>query len=245
MLKTMCIIVEGKTECNFVSNVLSKHLLPFGFTITPITLPTGKSQSGVAKGGWRRNNGYQEAVKQICNVIKTRRDATLFTTFFDLYGIPSDIPCFSKLTNSNLSPMEKSEIVGNQFKSDIKALFSDDSSFILDAFIPYIQPFEFEAFLFVDVDISAKILTSACDQKQTKLKVDLSQIADQFTTPEHINNSPDKAPSKRLESLVPGFCKNKVGRAGLSWRISEEVGIENIRKVCKHFDRWLLQLELR
>ena len=62
----------------------------------------------------------------------------------------------------------------------------------------------------------------------------IQQIRDAFATPEHINNSPATAPSKRIESLIPNYAKVKNGAL-----LSEAIGIETILAECPHFREWV------
>ena len=241
MKRTLYVISEGRTEVNFVKQVLTIHLLAFDWVVIPITLRTGSNKAGVRKGGWRRSRGYEHAIAEIHRVLKTHRNV-MYTTFFDLYGFPSDIPCYEE-AKSLSSPQEKALRYERQLKEDIADLFSDGSGFRDEMFIPYIQPYEFECFLFIDPKISATVLSVGDAGKAENIEDSIAGVSHSFETPEHINNSQDTAPSKRLAKFVPGFDKNKAGKSGLSWRVAEEIGIERIRKECPHFSEWLLSLE--
>jgi hypothetical protein len=82
MIRNLCVMSEGRTECNFVKYVLADHLVQFNWIVRPITLITGKNKIGMHKGGWHRSDSYKHALKQICNTIATERDAAICTTFF-------------------------------------------------------------------------------------------------------------------------------------------------------------------
>ncbi len=66
----------------------------------------------------------------------------------------------------------------------------------------------------------------------------IEKITEQFDSPEEINDSPQTAPSKRLEALSPGYRKVAMGKV-----ISEAIGIPTIRNKCPHFDEWLEKME--
>lgn len=68
----------------------------------------------------------------------------------------------------------------------------------------------------------------------------LVRIAAAFPSPEDINDSPQTAPSKRLEALCPGYSRQKPRLGPL---IAEHIGVERIRAACPHFDQWLQRLE--
>jgi hypothetical protein len=238
-MRKLYIISEGRTECNFIKNVLAGYLFNYDWITISTTLVTGKNSIGIHKGGWRSSDGYQNALKQIHDTLNIDKEA-VYTTFFDLYGFPSDIPCY-ELSQSLTSPYDKARLYETQLQTDIANSF--EGSHYNFKFVPYIQPYEFESFLFVDPFCTACELADYDENRSTTLEMEIKTIASSFESPEHVNNSPITAPSKRIETLVPGFVKNKAGRAGLSWRIAQSVGIIRIRQACLHFNDWLSRLE--
>lgn len=66
------------------------------------------------------------------------------------------------------------------------------------AFMPYVVMHEFEALLFSNCASFAE----GIDRKE--LGSEFHKIRDQFATPEEINESPQTAPSKRVEKRVLG-----------------------------------------
>jgi hypothetical protein len=66
-------------------------------------------------------------------------------------------------------------------------------------------------------------------------KSDTSAIV---ATPEHINNNPNTAPSKRILKIYPEYNKVLDG-----YNIAKFIGIDKIRVECRHFDKWLSKLE--
>lgn len=63
-------------------------------------------------------------------------------------------------------------------------------------------------------------------------------MRDEAISPEHINNSPETAPSKRLEALIPNYAKVKNGAL-----ISKNIGIDILLKECKHFAKWVEKMK--
>ena len=63
-------------------------------------------------------------------------------------------------------------------------------------------------------------------------------MRDDAISPEHINNSPETAPSKRLESLIPNYAKIKNGTL-----LSKKMRIDIILKECKHFSAWIEKIK--
>ena len=241
-MKMIYVIAEGRTECNFVKSALAGHFHQYNVSLIPITIPTGKSPSGgTAKGGWRRTDGYAYALRNIQRIIKTNNYAA-HTTFFDYYAFPIDIPCREEAALMD-NPLDKAALYEKQLYEDVVHSFDGDRDFRPASFIPFLQPYEFEAFLFVDPCTCAKELAVGDADEALRIEKAMSAVSAQFDTPEHINEGFDTAPSKRIAGIDSGFIKNKAGKAGFSWRIANKIGIERIREKCLHFDKWMSDLE--
>jgi hypothetical protein len=93
-----------------------------------------------------------------------------------------------------------------------------------ERFLPYIQLHEFEALLFTDPEKLASRLNAAPEPFQ--------RIRNIFDTPEDIDDSPDRAPSKRIANLA---SYSKVRQGPL---IAEAIGIDAIRAACPRFRAW-------
>jgi len=91
---------------------------------------------------------------------------------------------------------------------------------------------EFEALLFSDSSVIAKNINVSRD--------DVEQVLAECGEPEAINNSPQTAPSKRLNnwSSNGSFPKTTTGIA-----IAQEIGIDMMREKCPIFNSWLTTLE--
>jgi Domain of unknown function (DUF4276) len=108
--------------------------------------------------------------------------------------------------------------MGNRFRSE--------------RFVPFVVMHEFEGLLFSDCAAFSRGIG------RSDLEVGFRKIRDQFATPEEINDSPNTAPSKRVEALVQGYQKPLLGVLAVL-----EIGLSRIRAECPHFDGWLRQLE--
>ena len=97
-------------------------------------------------------------------------------------------------------------------------------------FIPFIAVHEFETLLFSDT----KALADGLGVAQTTIDADISR----FSTPEHINNSPLTAPSKRLERWYPQYGKTTTGIA-----IAKTIPVDTMRAKCPLFNQWLSAIE--
>ena len=118
-----------------------------------------------------------------------------------------------------------------------KALASDicdemGTDFNPERFVPYVMMHEFEAILFSHCERFAGGIG------EPELAPKFQEIRDTSGCPEEINDSPNTAPSKRIESLVPGYQKPLMGALA-----SLEIGLGAIRLACPHFRSWLEQLE--
>lgn len=99
-------------------------------------------------------------------------------------------------------------------------------------FLPNLMMHEYEALLFSDVQAF-----SFCGLSEKQL-AELKAIQQSYSTPEHINNSPNTAPSKRILRVYTDYDKVLDG-----YNIAKLIGLEKIRKQCRHFDRWVHQME--
>lgn len=100
-------------------------------------------------------------------------------------------------------------------------------------FIPFVQMYEFEALLFSNPTAFAESIG------KPELKQALLGISAEFATPEHINDSPQTAPSKRIEQLIRGYEK-KPTMGNLA---AIGIGLASMRQQCKIFSQWLDCLE--
>ncbi len=156
---------------------------------------------------------YQKAKNDILKLLKDT-SADLVTTMFDYYGLPNDFPEIkNKISISDLEQVFENDINSNKFKA-------------------FLVLHEFEGLLFSK---PAKIAEVLIAENKTD---ELQQIRDSFSTPEDINNNPNTAPSKRILKILPDYDKVIDGSI-----IAGRIGLDIIRKECKHFDEWLVYIE--
>jgi hypothetical protein len=212
------IIVEGPTEETFVRELLAPYLGQHHVFATARSAETGRRRGRIFRGGVVR---YGKVRKDIEAWLKQDSGA-LVSTMIDYYALPEDFP-------RPVSPQGSLPI--HQWVPQLEQALSDD---IHDSrFVPYIQLHEFEALLFSDVEKTASVL-GATSQQLAQLRL----IRDGFETPEHINDSPETAPSKRLLKLFPSYDKPVFGSLALG-----RIGLAAIRQSCPHFAGWLHRLE--
>lgn len=98
--------------------------------------------------------------------------------------------------------------------------------------IPYVQMYEFEGILFsCPRTLSYELLDEDLEEWANKILKEFNN------NPETINNSPQTAPSKRLEKDTD-YSKVIDGP-----NIAEAIGVNKLREMCSGFDTWIASLE--
>ena len=206
------IVCEGQTEENFVSNVLARYLILKDISVIPRNIGTGSSYG-----------------KLKFNVIQWLKEdpGAWVTTLIDIYGMGSKYPGYEE--SKGMEPYQKAVNIENAFRKDI-----DKSGVSTYKFIPHFQLHEFEALLFSDCQVLEDFLSLDYNFPSGSLQ----NIRNKFKSPEHINDSPLTAPSKRILTIIPSYEKVADGIL-----IAEAISLDIIRKECAHFNSWLTILE--
>lgn len=216
-MRRVYIICEGQTEENFIKEVFAPYFNPQIVAIQPLLV--GK------KGGALS----YDRVKNFILSLAKNDTATYITTMFDYYALDTNFPGHNQL-NAIPDIYKKVKHLEEKFRDDINSNLPDTPN---DRFIPYIQPHEFESLLFSDIN---EIVKADPDwNKKATLISSLSEIVNDYPNPEEINNSYNTSPSHRLAQILnlPKYRKVLHGTA-----IAKNIGIENIRQKCRHFDEW-------
>ena len=216
-MRRILISVEGQTEETFVREVLARHLWRHEVDPMPVLISTKIVKSGPSfKGGL---TSYERTKKEILRLLRDT-DAAAVTTMYDLYGLPQDFPGYqSRPARDGYAKVEHLESALNRDIDHCR-------------FRAYLQLHEFEALLFVDPERTAAQFPASGHVGT------LREIRAAVSSPEEIDDHPDTAPSKRLLALFPGYQKALHGSL-----ITIQVGLEQIRRECSHFDGWLEWLE--
>lgn len=212
-------IVEGQTERTFVRDVLAPWLGWKGVLLTARLIGRPGHKGGIGDFGRAKN--------EIASLLK-QESGTIITTMFDFYGMPKTWP--GRAEASRVSHDHKARTVEQAIKVALKAHLG--SAFDEGRLLPYVQMHEYEALLF-----SQPNAISAVMRAEDSL-AELEEIRNSFETPEHINDTPETAPSKRLEAIFPFYQKTFHGILA-----SKVIAIETMRRECPHFDEWLTTLE--
>jgi hypothetical protein len=142
---------------------------------------------------------------------------------FDYYALPEDFPGFEAAEHI-IDPYQKVAIIEEACYQDIGDR----------RFLPYIQLHEFEALLFVNPQMFEIEYFEHPDAINA-----IQSIAEEFGNPELINQGSDTAPSKRIIRVFPDYEFNKPAVGSM---IAHEIGIDELRKTCIHFNEWVTKL---
>ncbi|MEH2012700.1 DUF4276 family protein [Nostoc sp.] len=218
------LFAEGQTEQTFADNILKLGLAQHSVFMDKIILIAHARKKGhVHRGGGRK---YKPMKDDILRFLKQEKGSNVFfTTMIDLYAIAPDFPGLAESESLRQNPIERVEFLEQRFAEDIGDY----------RFIPYIQLHEYEAYLFADPTCFEYL-----DALRTKEIEALQAIANQYETPEFINDGQQTSPSKRISAQFPDYEKAK---SAFGPQLAELIGLEVIRSRCPHFNAWLSRLE--
>ena len=213
------VICEGQTEEAFVKELMVEPFLAKGIILSPALI--GKPGH---KGG---NFKFDRLLIDIKN--RLLGDVECYcTTFFDFYGLPEAFPGKSTTTHND-TIQQKSQKINVELVNKLTRELGQD---VMRRFIPFIQMYEFEGLLFSYPE------KMALGMDKPNLIAHFQQISDNFTTPEHINNGAQTAPSKRIIRVIRGYEKPLMGVLA-----ALEVGLDSMRENCQLFNQWLTDIE--
>lgn len=214
------VFAESPTEEQFIKRVIAPSLRAAQVFVKPQILQTSKNASGGAVNFDRLKFNARNTLRQHPNAI--------LSTFLDLYGLDNSFPDFD-------AAKEQSNVYAKTIclEDALHAAIVEHLGCQTNRFIPHIQPYEFEGLLFSDV----AVLSSVEANWQSKI-THLKKIRLEFETPEHINNSYETKPSKRLEdALRPKYKKTFHGPLA-----AEKITLSKMEAECVHFRGWMEKL---
>lgn len=209
------ITAEGETERRFANDVLGPHLAAFGKAVYARCLKTSSVQRGGYTSYAKARNDIQQWLSQ--------EPGAWHTTMIDLYGLQGDFPGYA--TALAFGPEAKVRHIEHAFAADIAH----------PRFLPYLQLHELEALLFTDPAKMHRVLSL---DRRNLSPTHFDAVRAGYKSPEHINDSPQTAPSRRILAVCPTYDKVTEGLL-----ILEEIGLPAIRAACPHFNDWLVALE--
>ena len=230
---TVFAIVEGQTENAVLSRLLGPHLGAMGIDFhCPIV------KIGSRRGGVKRLSCH-DFCDQIQRFLKDRRQPTV-TSFFDYYGLPHGINDgweFVGKAKAEVS-FRGLDVTVQSIENELHRLAVTGLQLpnVSERFIPYIQLHELEALFFAEPQKMADIF---------EIPTLARRFADAVTecgSCEEINDTPQTAPSKRIENLFSGYIK---GRSDLAHgpRLAEKLDLQTVRGACPRFSAWVTRLE--
>ena len=160
---------------------------------------------------------YSIIKKELTRLCKTDSQA-IVTTMLDYYGLPGNTPGIGTTSGS---PFDKARHIESSVEDDIGKLPNLLFNLVVH---------EFEGLLFANTEAFANFA-------DTKQLAALAKIKSNFDTPEHINNSYDTSPSRRIVSIIPNYAKVRDGTV-----IAKRIGIDGISAECKHFAAWMSKI---
>ena len=223
-LKQLYVVCEGQTEETFTGEVLGAHFRHLGVETIPLLLPTKATGSRKHKGGLVSYAHVRRYLQML--LWQHHRDGAWITTMLDLYALPSDFPGYQAAAN----------LGGTARVAGLEAAFQADISQLTPnwRFLAHLQLHEFEAILLSD---PAKIVNFYPDRK-----VEIDSLLQDVggLDPEHVNDGPNTAPSKRIIRHIPEFEGQKAIAGPM---VALDIGLAHIRQRCPHFDGWVSALE--
>lgn len=207
------VMVEGQAEEAFVHEVLVEHFSARGIYLNAMVFETSQGFKGGVVS-------YAKIKRQIRNKCRHDRSA-MVTTLIDLYGLPTDFPDFNACQQLLLYP--RVTALERAFRDDI-----GETNFIANFLVH-----EFEALLFSDINA----LSESYPTSHQRIDA-LNHATATFASPEHINDSPQTAPSKRILAALPAYEKITDGNLA-----ALEIGLDTLRNRCSHFNAWCHRIE--
>ena len=174
----LAIVVEGRTEEEFVKQQLAEHLVEYDVLASARLVGSGQRDR---RGG----NVTVERVARTMAKVSHSHDAV--TTLIDFYG-------FKGRATADVDELERQ--IADMCRERTHRTLRHDRVFA------YVQRHEFEALLFSDVPAFARALDLPRNADST-----LKGVRARFASPEDINDSPDTAPSKRILDAIPNYNK--------------------------------------
>ncbi len=216
------VLCEGKTEVEFIRHVIKPELARYKINCYGKSAPTSRTASGGALT-WDRCQDYLKDVI-------TENDARFVTTLIDLYGLHKTMPGYDQAQKIP-DVYKRLEFLEKAFEHEVL----EKAKCRKGHFIPHIQPYEFEALLFSDIE---KITGKDFGWSTSRVKLQLDEIMRECEGhPELINNSWETRPSKRLKSVLQGYDKVIHG-----FIIAKSITLPTIESKCPHFQAWMNRL---
>jgi len=211
------VVGEGQTEETFVRDILAPEFGLHGISVRARLVRT----SAQGRGG---SLNYARVKRFLENTLKERADVYV-TTFFDLYRLHREFPGFEDASKAG-DVQTRVQRLESQLQAEIVASVGCRG----ERFFPHVQPYEYEALLFSDVECLVAI-EPGWEAQVDKLKA----VRREFRSPEDINDGSATHPSARLDAMMqPRYRKVLHGSRG-----AQKIGLQKLTSECAHFGRWI------
>lgn len=208
---------EGPTEEQFIKRLVAPAVRHLQIFVKPQMLKTSQEARGGAIS-------FDRLKFNARNTLRQNPDAVL-STFLDLYGLDTSFPAFAE---SKTKPDMESRLAW--LKTALHEAIVAHVACRPERFIPHIQPYEYEGLLFSDTEALAQTEPGWLVSREK-----LAAVRTTFATPEHINDSFETKPSRRLEMLLrPGYKKTRHGPLA-----AERITLAVMEQECPHFHGWM------
>jgi hypothetical protein len=230
---TVFCIVEGQTENAVLKRLITPHLGAHGIDFHVPIVRIGHGRGGVS---FLDADDLYDQMRRFLNDPRQ----PYVTTMFDYYGFPTSESkgweFVSKLKADASFRGVEVVVEGIEREIHARAIKGVDLPRIQSRLIPYIQLHELEALFFAEPDKMAVAFGSA------SLAGGFATAVKECGGCEKINDRPQTAPSKRIQSAFPGYIK---GRSDFAHgpRIAEKLDLSMVREKCSRFNAWLAKLE--
>lgn len=226
-------IVEGQTENAVLKYLIGGHLANLGIDFHAPIVRTSGGLGGV------KSLSIDKLVENMRRLLKDKR-LPYVTTFFDYYGFPTSRGKgwdFAGEAKSMVRTRGLDTVVdlieGEIARRAISGLEVRDA----DARCrPYIQLHETEALFFAEPALLAQTL------ERPNLRSRFEKVVIDCGGCERINDSPDTAPSKRIEHAAPNYIKGRSDGAH-GPILAKQLNLRIVRNQCPRFGKWLSNLE--
>lgn len=221
-MRRIVVVCEGETEEEFVRDLLAPNFYDLGLYLEPQMIETSPGHRG---GALNYDRVKRHLRNTLCQISKP-----VVTTLFDLYKLDKRFPGYEQaMKMSDLD--QKLTLLKHELHTDIVAT----AACLHERFIPYIQPYEFEALLFSDI----RSLALVNPDWSTKSINRLVEIRTAAISPEHINDRPETKPAAHLERELnrPSYRKRRDGPIA-----AQKIGLSKIETECAFFAAWLAQI---
>jgi hypothetical protein len=215
------VVCEGETEEEFVRDVLAPGFYGLGLFLEPQMVETSPGHRGGALN-------YDRVKLHLRNTLR-QKSAPVVTTLFDLYKLDKRFPGYEA---SRWIPDlgQRLAVLQRELHADVVA----EAGCQPGRFIPYLQPYEFEALLFSDVPTLTRV-----EPGWQAASAALAAARAAARSPEHINDRPETKPAAHLERELrnPSYRKRRHGPI-----VAQKIGLAKIEAECAFFAAWLAQL---